>query len=935
MADVFVSYSRRDAEFVGRLAEDLRQRGKEVWVDVEGIRDAEVFPQALRRAIEGSDAFLFVISPDSVSSEYCEQEVGHAAELNKRIVPIALCPVPDDEIPSEIRDRNWISVHQDGNFEAGVERVLDALETDLGWERQHTRLTVKAVEWDESGRDASFLLRGSDLAAADRWLAAGADKDPGPTVLEQEYLLVARQAVSRRQRQLVGGSLSVAVVAIGLLIFALISRGQAVSAETTAKSQALAAESEVQQSVDPERGVLLAIAAVRKQVSYGPSGTMFALRAAIDASMIRYRLPPEPVQGCGGPGVVYDPAPRSNVLVEGLCGGLIKFAAATSGRIERTVRLPGSVASLLLYTENGSALVTAAGPRLLVLDPVTGAVRARSPLVPGLSTFAIDPRAPIVAAIGHQRLDLWDMATRRLTVVRPKQAYPQATSIVYSPDGRQLAITFDSYGTSFPGLIVYDVTSGRIVRSAPTPASTAAYSPSGRELAVGEQVSVGGAIVMLNARTLKPEPGFVAVQVADVEPIVVGFSPDGSQLAYGFADGTAGLVSVATGQPIDSYLGNKAAVTAVSFTPDGRLVATGSADGTVRVWHAGGLAEPSVHVGSVLADVESEPGGFASLANPGAGPHDGVVAQLWLDDGQPAGPSLVLSPASAVGATFLGAGGRLAAVIPAPAPTASRGVVRVWSLPERRVVRTVSLSLPSGDEPRISPDGNLIAMNVQAASSSPTPPSDLDVLDLRTGRQRVLATETPCGEGWRGFAFSPSSRLLAAGTFCGGDVSIWNLAAGKRVGGDLGLDGGELSWIAFSPDAGHIAVASWNGTIKVTPVPITGHGIETLTQNTKGAPMVAYSPNGRYLASAGLDHTVRIFDAHTLTELRVIAQPDADYGVAFTDDSQHVLSWGADNSVRLWDACTDCENPRALLALAGTRVTRPLTAQERAEFGVN
>jgi WD40 repeat protein len=98
--------------------------------------------------------------------------------------------------------------------------------------------------------------------------------------------------------------------------------------------------------------------------------------------------------------------------------------------------------------------------------------------------------------------------------------------------------------------------------------------------------------------------------------------------------------------------------------------------------------------------------------------------------------------------------------------------------------------------------------------------------------------------------------------------------------------------------------------------------------------MVAYSPNGRYLASAGLDHTVRIFDARSLAELRVIAAPDAVTGVAFTADSSQVLSWGADNTVRRWDACADCESPRALLALAQTRVTRTLTAQERTEFGV-
>ncbi len=67
--EVFVSYSRRDGEFVGRLAAALRARGKEVWIDVDGIRDAEVFPEALRRAVEGSDALVLVISPESLCSD--------------------------------------------------------------------------------------------------------------------------------------------------------------------------------------------------------------------------------------------------------------------------------------------------------------------------------------------------------------------------------------------------------------------------------------------------------------------------------------------------------------------------------------------------------------------------------------------------------------------------------------------------------------------------------------------------------------------------------------------------------------------------------------------------------------------------------------------------------------------------------------------------
>ena len=55
MPDVFVSYSRDDVAFVRQLVDALHAHDKDVWVDVEGIRDAEVFPAALRSAIESSD----------------------------------------------------------------------------------------------------------------------------------------------------------------------------------------------------------------------------------------------------------------------------------------------------------------------------------------------------------------------------------------------------------------------------------------------------------------------------------------------------------------------------------------------------------------------------------------------------------------------------------------------------------------------------------------------------------------------------------------------------------------------------------------------------------------------------------------------------------------------------------------------------------------
>ena len=236
MSDVFISYSRRDGALVARLVEALEARGKDVWVDVGGIRDAEVFPAAMRMAVEQSDGFLFVISPESVASRYCEQEVAHALELNKRIVPLLYRAVPDDALPDGIRVRNWIPIGR-RRLQAGVARAVDALDTDLAWTKAHTDWLVKALEWDGEGREGSFLLRGSELAAAEAWLSSAAGKEPQPTALQSEYVAASRVASTRRQRRTVAVSVAVAVVSLALLGFALITRSQAISARDDAQGR--------------------------------------------------------------------------------------------------------------------------------------------------------------------------------------------------------------------------------------------------------------------------------------------------------------------------------------------------------------------------------------------------------------------------------------------------------------------------------------------------------------------------------------------------------------------------------------------------------------------------------------------------------------------------------------------------------------------------
>ena len=87
MGKVFISYSRKDNTFVRRLYDALRERGRKVWVDWEGIPPTDKWLVKIHSAIDEADAFLFVISPDSVSSDVCDIELNHAIKQHKRLVP--------------------------------------------------------------------------------------------------------------------------------------------------------------------------------------------------------------------------------------------------------------------------------------------------------------------------------------------------------------------------------------------------------------------------------------------------------------------------------------------------------------------------------------------------------------------------------------------------------------------------------------------------------------------------------------------------------------------------------------------------------------------------------------------------------------------------------------------------------------------------------
>src|SRR5512134_2126385 len=216
MAKLFVSYSRRDSVVARQLIESFRSIQQDVWVDWESIPPAVDWLEQIFRGIEEADAFLFLISPDSIASEVCKVEVNHAAQNNKRIIPIVLRDVQPKDAPESIRKLNWTFIRENDNFEEGLAKVKTAIELDLDWLEEHRRLQVRSLEWHRK-KDPSLLLRGRDLRNARHMLTTATSKDPTPTDLQKVFIEYSLR--SERSRLITFFVTGLAVIALAVLSF--------------------------------------------------------------------------------------------------------------------------------------------------------------------------------------------------------------------------------------------------------------------------------------------------------------------------------------------------------------------------------------------------------------------------------------------------------------------------------------------------------------------------------------------------------------------------------------------------------------------------------------------------------------------------------------------------------------------------------------------
>lgn len=114
MGHIFISYSHKDTKYAHALADHLKSRGFDFWID-ERLDYGSQWPHEIQKQLDSCDAFLLIMSPRSFASDWVQSELQRAKRKEKPIFPLLL----EGEEP-------WLSVESTQYFDVRGEMLPDA-----------------------------------------------------------------------------------------------------------------------------------------------------------------------------------------------------------------------------------------------------------------------------------------------------------------------------------------------------------------------------------------------------------------------------------------------------------------------------------------------------------------------------------------------------------------------------------------------------------------------------------------------------------------------------------------------------------------------------------------------------------------------------------------------------------------------------------------
>lgn len=650
MADLFISYSRKDTSFVRALSDALESAGRDVWVDWQDIPVSARWRAEIQSAIDAASVLIFVISPASVASVECRNEIDYAVAHGKRLIPVVIEKPDAAAVPDRIGEINWLFLQPD-ELAGGVQQLIATIDTDLDWSRAHAELLRRAKDWQAAERDAGKLLRGRDLAAAERWLATN-NHAPKPVAVQNAFVAASRLAATSAQRRRVVLSAVAAVLAIGLSIWALRERQIAAERYQQALSRQLTIQSDtaLTQPDQLNLSVQLATEAMRRVPSFEAQQALQAGLKLLPRLQWRSRAPSRT-----GVGLAFSPDGRFLLNADAVWHG-------TSGELVKRFNHEGR-STLLVVSEDGNLMARRSGRwdgkiwsreggEPVLLQPPEGGFSQGFPIE--TLAFSRDGRF-LAGADTRGKVHVWRIADRALIqtleAAEPTLSGP-TVGLSFSPDGRTLATArrnvLDRWSTETwervvpptaaqggiralayrsDGAVAIAAGSGAIsvYESGETPVKewqldsvleypvAIAFSAQGRYFGAR---SKGGTQIW----DLDQNKSIINLAAAGSAPGAFAFAPEAERVAIGGGDNTIKVLALPDGREL-TRMPHEAAVVAVAFSADGSTIASAGADALIHVWDA--------LPGYPAVALRGARGGFTDAGNVLVAQADGQPFEAW------------------------------------------------------------------------------------------------------------------------------------------------------------------------------------------------------------------------------------------------------------------------------------------------------------------
>jgi WD40 repeat protein/serine/threonine protein kinase len=577
----------------------------------------------------------------------------------------------------------------------------------------------------------------------------------------------------------------------------------------------------------------------------------------------------------------------------------------------------------------------------------------------GLVLHALEPRSDVarthrlVRAMGYSpdgrylavarhdgQIHVWDPNSGQL--LHTLEGHKGASwHVAFSPDSHTLAS-----GGADKTLRLWDLASGKALQvfdDHPAAVMAVAFRPDGRSVLAACD---DGTVKVWDRGTAQPTFSFRGQGLAF--PNRAWFSPDSRRLAWACWDGAIKIWDTTTGRLEIDQQTNMHQCRAVAFNPDGKRIALAGFDGTLRILDAiTGKEMLTIFAHpSLVADAEFSRDGN-KLAS---GSYDHTV-RIWDATPLTSDPSaahcvtLTAHKALLTGVTFSPDGRWLA--------SGSRdGVVKVWEVSPGGYTLRYTLRGHSG------PVGSVAFSTDKRTLASGSWDKSVKLWDLNApvGDSLTELRTISCAQRVSGIAFSPDARRLAIGQFNG--IAMHDPATGMEVA-PFKPTPAPVPAVAFTPDSRHLissgasdpAIKAWeegqdkmlfeirhfsspNSSVAVSPdgrllaspardaaaaepavfvwevdwdaKTYNDRPLHILKGHTRYVFKVAFSPDGRYLASGSWDATVKIWDVNTGQELQTLrGHAGSIYGLAFSPDGRRLATASGSAShgeVKVWDA---------------------------------